>query len=399
MARINASCFSVRIFFLSGSLLPSMEASSVGVVRMCEALARCGHDVSLFARHNGVDDASAVLGRYGVETEFRLLLLGHAVTHQELGGRGSGFDKKIHYPLAVRRALKRLPAPDLLYGRHLYTMLLAALTLPKTPLVYELHEVRGNRGMRWAERWLFRHRSFLGATAVCESVIADYRRLYPDISDLDLFLARNGADVPCAKLQGAEVGGRPGARRCGYVGSLFPGKGMETVAALAARLTEIDFHVVGGSGADLADWRARTGALDNLIYHGFVDNARVPAYLAAMDVLLAPPRPVMRSVNGRKFGMWQAPLKIFQYMAAGKPIIASDLPHVREILQHRVTALLVPAEDMDAWATALRELEDPGLTERLKAAAHADLVQRFTWTEKAKAVTGYISQRSKRLAL
>ncbi|MEW6169672.1 MAG: glycosyltransferase family 4 protein [Pseudomonadota bacterium] len=375
-----------------------MEASSVGVVRMCEALARCGHDVTLFARHNGIDDESAVLARYGVETAFRLLLLGHAGSHRELGGHG-GLDKKLRYPLAVRRALKRLPPPDLLYGRHLYTMLVAALTLPKTPLVYEVHEVRGSRRMRWAERWLFRRRSFLGATAVSESVIADYRQLYPDIRNLDLFLARNGADLPCARLQAAEVGGRPGVRRCAYVGSLFPGKGMETVAALAARLPEIDFHVVGGCGTDLADWRARTCALGNLIYHGFVDNAQVPAYLAAMDVLLAPARPVTRLVNGRQFGMWQAPLKIFQYMAAGKPIIASDLPHVREILQHRATALLVPAEDMDAWVTALRELEDPSLAERLKAAARAELVQRFTWTAKAQAVTGYISQRSGLLAL
>lgn len=388
----------MRIFFLSASLLPSMEASSVAVVRMCEALARCGHDVTLFARHNGIDDESAVLARYGVETAFRLLLLGHAASRRELGGHG-GLDKKLRYPLAVRRALKRLPPPDLLYGRHLYTMLVAALTLPKTPLVYEVHEVRGSRRMRWAERWLFRRRSFLGATAISESVIADYRHLYPDIPNLELFLARLGADVPCAKLLAAEVGGRPGARRCAYVGSLFPGKGMETVAALAARLPDIDFHVVGGCGADLADWRARTRALDNLIYHGFVDNAQVPAYLAAMDVLLAPPRRVTHSVNGRECGRWQAPLKIFQYMAAGKPIIASDLPHVREVLRHEGTALLMPAEDMDAWVAAVKRLEDPLLASRLAAAARADLMQGYTWTARAQSVTEHFSERRRRLAL
>jgi glycosyltransferase involved in cell wall biosynthesis len=233
---------------------------------------------------------------------------------------------------------------------------------------------------------------------VSESVIADYRALYPDLTELDLLLARNGADVPSGPLQPCPLGGRPDVRRFGYVGSLFPGKGMETIAALAARLPDVDFHVVGGGRAELEAWRTRTASLTNLIYHGFVDNVEVPAYLAAMDVLLAPPRVVTRSVGGREFGIWMSPLKIFQYMAAGKPIIASDLPHVREILQHEQTALLVPAEDMEAWVAAVRQLEVPGLARRLAGAAHADLVHRFTWTAKARTVVDHLIQRRQLLA-
>lgn len=362
---------------------------------MCEALARNGHDVTLFARRNGTDDVDAILRRYGVSAKFQLSLLGKSAPPRELGRQDIGrcYDKKVRYPLAVRRALQRLRPPDLIYGRHLHTMLLAAWTLPEVPIAYELHEVRGQRVARWAERWLFQRAMFLGATAVSESVIADYRALHPDLGGLNLVLARNGADVPSDQLQPFSLGGRPGVRRFGYVGSLFPGKGMETVAALAARLPEVDFHVVGGGQEDLEHWRARSASLRNLIYHGYVDNAEVPAYLAAMDVLLAPPRVVTRSVGGQEFGIWMSPLKIFQYMAAGKPIIASDLPHVREILQHEHTALLVPAEDMDAWVAAVRRLEYPGLAQRLAAEAHADLVKRFTWAAKAKTVVEHFSQR------
>lgn len=390
----------MRIFYLSGSLLPSMAASSVAVMRMCDALARNGHEVTLFARRNGRHDDAAILRRYGVSTGIRLLLLGNAASYQELDGlsRWSRYDKKVRYPLAVRRALLQLPAPDMMYGRHLYTMLLAALTLPAVPLSYELHEVRGSRSTRWAERWLFSRPAFVGATAVSESVIADYRSLYPDISRMDLFLAPTGADEPCKDLQPSPLAGRAGVRRVGYVGSLFPGKGMETVAALAARLPDADFHVVGGSSADLAQWRARTAGLGNLIFHGFVDAAHVPAYLAAMDVLLAPARSVTHSKNGREFARWTSPMKIFQYMAAGKPIIASDLPHVREILQHEVTALLVPAEDMDAWVAALGKLQEPAIAQCLATAAYADLVRRFTWVARAKAVTDYMCRRSQLLA-
>ena len=384
----------MRIYFLSGSLLPSMEASGVNVMKTCDALARNGHEVTLFARRNGTDDVASVRQRYGVSDDVRLVLLGAATPPRELWiRRRDTFDRNVRYPLAVTRALRRLPAPDLLYGRHIYSMIPASLAWPAVPMIFELHQVRGSRGGRIAERWLFRRPAFIGAAAISEALIADYRAVYADLAGLELFLVRNGADPPRADLPTAALGGRPGVRRIGYAGSLFEGKGMETVAAVAARLPEADFHVVGGTTADIASWRARTAGLANVIYHGFVDNAQVPACLAAMDVILAPPRIQTSPMTGRDFGRWESPLKIFQYMAAGKPIIASDIPIVREILRDGVTALLAPVEDIDAWVAALRRLEDPALAQRLGEAAQSDHARRFTWAAKAQAIENMYRHR------
>lgn len=375
-----------------------MEASSVNVMKTCDALSRAGHEVTLFARRNGTDDVASVLRRYGVSAAMRLVLVGPPGPPRDLWIRKEdGFDRNVRYPLAVYRALGQLPPPDLLYGRHLHSMMLASLQMPHVPMVFELHQVRSKRLGRWAERWLFQRPAFIGAAAISEVLIADYRCLYADLRGLDLFLVRNGAEGPRGEVRPAPLGGRPGARRIGYAGSLFQGKGMETVAELAARLPELDFHVVGGTASDIANWRKRTAGVANLIYHGFVDNAQVPACLAALDVLLAPPRIQTSPMTGRDFGRWESPLKIFQYMAAGKPIIASDIPIVREILQHGVTALLAAAEDIEAWIAALRQLEDPALAQRLGTAARTDLAQRFTWAAKAQRIINhYQNQGSKR---
>lgn len=384
----------MRIYFLSGSLLPSMEASAVNVMQTCDALAQDGHEVTLFARRNGTDDVDAVLQRYGVRTPVRLVLLGAPTPPRELWIRkGDGFDRNVRYPLAVQRALRRLPPPDLLYGRHVYSMVLASLAMPAVPMVFELHQVRRSRAGRWAERWLFRRPAFIGAAAISEALIADYRTLYADLDGLELFLVRNGADGPRGQLRPVSPGGRPGVRRVAYAGSLFQGKGMETVAALAARLPEIDFHVVGGTAADIAHWRTRTYGIRNILFHGFVDNAQVPAFLAAMDVLLAPPRIQVNPMTGRDFGRWESPLKIFQYMTAGKPIIASDIPIVREILEDGVTALLAPPDDVDAWVAALRRLDDPAFARRLAATAQADVARRFSWANKARTIEGQYRRR------
>jgi glycosyltransferase involved in cell wall biosynthesis len=133
--------------------------------------------------------------------------------------------------------------------------------------------------------------------------------------------------------------------------------------------------------------------LTNLKYHGFVEHTQVPAYMAAMDVLLAPPLPVTRSAGGRDIGRWMSPLKIFEYMAAGRPIVASDIPAVREILRDGVTALLVVPHDVEAWVSAMQRLEDATLAGRLAGQARADLVERYTWSARARSVVEHLQRR------
>lgn len=80
-------------------------------------------------------------------------------------------------------------------------------------------------------------------------------------------------------------------------------------------------------------------------------------------------------------------MKMFEYMAAGKAIVSSDLPVLREVLTHERNALLVPPDDVDAWATAVKRLiDDPELRRRLGETARADLLAHYTWEARAKKV-------------
>jgi glycosyltransferase involved in cell wall biosynthesis len=205
-----------------------------------------------------------------------------------------------------------------------------------------------------------------------------------------VLVAHDGADpAPAAE---ADAGpsppgpwpGRPGAPRIGYVGHLYPGKGMEMVAALAALLPGCDFHAVGGMERDLALWRGRCAGLANLHLHGFVPHNQVSAHLARFDLLLAPPAERVSSAAGREIGRWMSPLKVFEYMAAGKPILASDIPALREILRHGDTALLLPPGEPETWAAAARELlRDPARAAALGARARAAFLSEHTWDARA----------------
>ena len=101
--------------------------------------------------------------------------------------------------------------------------------------------------------------------------------------------------------------------------------------------------------------------------------------------------PVQREVYGGSrrtdYSRWTTPLKMFEYMAAGRPIVASDLPVIREVLEHGRNALLVPPDNLEAWETAVRTLiTDASLRTGLAQAAVKDFHREYTREARARRV-------------
>jgi glycosyltransferase involved in cell wall biosynthesis len=213
---------------------------------------------------------------------------------------------------------------------------------------------------------------------------------FPHIGRERIVVAHDAAALPDPVVSATSALALPGRGerlQVGYVGHLYPGKGMEIVAELAARMPEADFHVVGGKPKDLELWQQRTAACPNLSFHGYVAPALTDSYRQAFDVLLAPyQREVTLTGGVCDVARWMSPLKIFESMAAGVPVVASDLPVLREVLRHGENALLAGADDPSDWEKALQRLIDPGLREQLGRRALADVVQYYTWEQRAARV-------------
>ncbi len=106
-----------------------------------------------------------------------------------------------------------------------------------------------------------------------------------------------------------------------------------------------------------------------------------------MDILVAPYQTRVLPADGRSdIGPWMSPLKLFEYMAASRAIVASDLPAIREVLQDGVTALLVSPDDLAAWRTALGRLKSAPLRRHLAANARRLVVGEYTWAARARKV-------------
>ncbi len=144
--------------------------------------------------------------------------------------------------------------------------------------------------------------------------------------------------------------------------------------------------IMGGRNNAIVDLRDRVDqrGLDNVRVLWFVPNGELPEYLAACDVLLMPYQRRV-TVNGGDTAAVMSPMKMFEYMAADRLIISSDLPVLREILDERNAVLCDPEDDLE-WVEALKRAEnDRNWREELARIAYQD-AEKYTWRKRVRLV-------------
>ncbi|MDQ3699524.1 MAG: glycosyltransferase family 4 protein [Chloroflexota bacterium] len=295
----------------------------------------------------------------------------------------------LSFTLAVAGYARRA-AVDAVYSRDWPVLAAVAATTsgraPRAPLFWEAHDVPQGRVARALLRRLLPHlRGIVAISAGLRNALidlgasADAVLVAPDAVDVTRFTAAPDRERARAALQLP-----PAAPIVVYTGHLYRWKGAHTLALAARDLPpEAVVCIVGGTPADVVafrDFLAREN-LTHVRLPGYVPPAHVPLWLAAADVL-ALPNSGTSAISAR----YTSPLKLFEYMAARRPIVASDLPSLREVLVHERNALLVPPDRPAALADGLRAvLSTSGLAQRLAEQAGQDVVGR-TWDARAQAI-------------
>lgn len=175
---------------------------------------------------------------------------------------------------------------------------------------------------------------------------------------------------------------------CGYFGQLYEGRGIEIIESMARQRPNILFLVYGGEAKDVCRCREDNQQLPNIFFGGHVSHPKVQELMRCVDFLLMPYQSkVSIGVKGHDTGRWMSPMKMFEYMASGVPIISSDLPVLREILVDEKNALLVTPSDPVEWCRALDRLtSDHSFADSLGSQAYQDYKNRFTWGARARAI-------------
>ncbi len=201
----------------------------------------------------------------------------------------------------------------------------------------------------------------------------------PNGVDLDRY-----ADLPPPREARTRLRLREGVT-AGFTGHFYPGRGTGLLLELARSLPTLNFLWVGGTPEAVEEWRNRLNAVrsENVTLTGFVDNISLPLYQAAADMLLMPYSRTISASSGQQIGEVINPMKMFEYMAAGRAIVTADLPVIREVLDES-RAVFCPPDDLPAWTGSLLKLSrDPERRETLARNALRE-VEKHTWIVRAR---------------
>ncbi len=363
----------MKIIAIAMSRIPAPNANGIQVMKVCQALTQLGHDVILLVPDmepwGGTrDDLPAF---YGLEQTFDVRWL-------------RGASRRAFTWQAVREARKA--HPHLIYTWSPQSSVFALLH--RLPVVFELHEPPlGRFGPLWYNAFLRLggKKRLVSITNALEDVLSFNYGLPSDV-----IVAPNGIDLerygslPSPELARRDLG-FVNAPTVVCTGHLYAGRGVETFVALAEKNPQVQFVWVGGRPADVDEWRRRVQGLENLKFTGFIQQAELPLYQAAADVLIAPYASQISGSSGGDSASVASPMKLFDYMAAKRTIITSDLPVIRELLDEQ-SAVFVPPDDVDAWHAVLtRLLGDDALRAKLAENAYK-IVGEYTWQERQRKI-------------
>ena len=355
----------MRLLYLYGSKLPAPVAAPIQILRTARALAERG--VRVTTAWGGVADADAALRGLGAEPHPGLRLI-----------EGGGFGR-----------VRRLAADaDVVVSRGEHGVRAFAALRGQNPFVYEAH-----RPVSSAPRFLGRLRGPSAAELERRAVRGAAGVVGISRGVLDGLRARHGGDQPELVLpSGTDAPPTdpdpPRDLDLLYAGKVEERKGLGVLLDAMTRLPGVTLTMVGGSPGELAALdpavgRARAaGAGVDLI--GRVAPAEVRGWYRRARVGVCPLPAGVSEVSER----FTSPMKVVDMMACGTPIVASDLPSVRELLTDGVNARLVPPSDPAALAAAVRGLLDrpePGLVERAREDAWG-----LTWEARAEKLHGFL---------
>ena len=381
----------MRILYFADIRFPLERANGIQTMETCHALAMRGHEVRLVVRPDTHAPPRDPFAYYGLPRSPRLIV-------ERVPAAGPQFARRVAYLSFAAGRVMGAARADVLMTRDLGTAAILS-KMPRAvraPVVYESHGYAPDvaaalpemvttarppgaaRLKRLTQREAAVWRDADGYVTITAGLARVLEEKFGKRS--------HTAVVP----DGVRVNSTPDSPETseaqvvvGYAGHLYPWKGVDLLLDAIAQTSQASALIVGGhevegDRARLEALAAALGISSRVTFTGHVGPAQVPALLRRATILALPNPASAISTH------FTSPLKLFEYMAAGRAIVASDLPAIREVLRHEVNALLVTPGDSTAFAQGIeRLLADGELAARLARNALND-VDDYTWSRRAE---------------
>ena len=372
------------------TVVPSKRANTIHIMKMCQAFQAKGCDTTLYCDMDAESTpVEEIMRRYAIMTPFQIQ---RVVLSSFLRANGH----RLTFWVSAFKKARIAKEFDIAYGRSAATLFFLK---NKYKYIYEIHTEADSLN-QMIERSILSHPNCLAVVTISHALKQRYLELFPFFNPDKVIVLHDCADDNThLTTETAELVNLPGTDpiHIGYVGHLYPGKCMEVLTKVAAKTTNFTYHIVGGTDEWVQKWKnyCYEHKINNFVFYGFVENAKVGEYYRAFDIFVLPfsSHVSVGTTKTMDIGRWISPLKLFEGMAYKKAMVVSALPTIKEVLTDGETARLLDPEDIDGWVNALTELaQNPEQCSKLGEKAYRLFKEEYTWEKRVSTIIRYLEE-------
>lgn len=366
-----------NLFLIFHGRFPSEKAASLFAAKSAESFSEQGVSVTLLVPRRIGREKKASYNYYGIKDNYKVVFLPTIdLFHIPLVGIFAFHVSLIVFSISCFFYLLFIARKDsIIYSNESVPILLTSFLFPQT--LIEIHD--------FPERKLFMYKVLFSRVRWIlstnkwkrEKLMQEFK-----IPEDKIFYEPNAVDISISKEDAREKLGLPIEKYIVvYTGHLYSWKGVDTLAQATRDLGDnIVVVLVGGVSTDVARFKAKYGDIGNLKIVGYREHTEVPYWQKAADVLILP-NTAKEDIS--KF--YTSPMKLFEYMASKRPIIASKIPSIEELLDD-TNAVLIEPDNPSVLATAIKKMvKNKDEVEHISKTAFKN-VQNFTWSTRAKRI-------------
>lgn len=376
----------MKVYYVANAYMPHEKAYGIQIAKMCEALVEEGLDLTLVIPNRG--PRISLREFYGLRVEVPTLRLPSLVLaeYEHVGYFCMALSFSVSYVLFLWYRLMR-GERFVVYTLDTDWYSSSALAFVPAPLYSEMH---GSKRRTFAAKLLFWR--MRGIIAINRIIVEDLKAVFPQ-SPARYIAEPNGVDLamfsPQEKSKARAALGLPlDVPIVLYAGRFYSWKGLEIIPRAAKLSPEIRWQMVGDTRGKFMEI-VEESLPSNVHFAGSRPYREMPSWIAAADAVL-----VLGTKRDEQSYRWTSPMKLFEYLAAGRPIIASATPAIKEIVGARAAAVYAPDDAKDLVEKAhyciAGGLHIDALVKEAK-----DIARHLTWNERAKRVIQFMASVSK----
>jgi glycosyltransferase involved in cell wall biosynthesis len=353
-----------KIVYIANIRMPTEKAHGVQIMKTCEAMANKGMDVTLIVTSRKTDIKEDPFKYYNVKNNFRIK---YAFCPELISlGKFGFFIMNIIFSQTSSLIVFKIK-PDIIYSRDYF--IIFDLFLLKCKKVWEVHDGIYNPIIGFMR--------VSGIVAISNGL----KDFYSKKGFKNIVVAHDAVDLSEFESSSVANLSLPGDRKIiMYIGHLYGWKGLDTFIKASSIVSEAQFVVIGGTAKEVDYLKNKN---KNVIFLGYRPYNELSQNQKVADILVVP-----NSAKSDISRLYTSPLKVFSYMTSGVPIVASDLPSIREILNDNNAFFAIP-DNAESFADKIRYvLSHPDEARKRSITAKRDIV-RYTWDSRVRTILDF----------